>query len=69
MSSLKFRITNLTCEACIKLSVSALKKIHCVTDAKVEIISGNGEIEATREVGFDEVAQALKTVGKEVVAL
>ncbi len=66
MPTQKFKIINLTCEACVKLSIRALKKIPGVTNAMVDLSSGASEITADREVAFEEIVATLKSVEKEV---
>lgn len=60
----KFKITNLTCEACIKLSTMALKKILGVFDVAVDLATGDAEIKSDRVVAWEEIVAALKTVDK-----
>lgn len=60
----EFKITNLTCEACIKLSTMALKKIPGVYGAKVDLASGKAEIESEWEISWNEIAEALAKVDK-----
>lgn len=69
MPQLHFKITNLTCAACVKLSVMALKKIDGVTDAEVDLITGRGELRAERVVAAEEVTRALHSVSKDVLIL
>jgi len=61
---MKFKITNLDCKACIKLSEMALKGIDGVTSAKVDLKSGIAEVESTKEISWDKIVEALKTVNK-----
>lgn len=61
---MKFKITNLDCEACIKLSEMALKGIDGVTNASVDLKSGIVEIESAKEISWDKIVEALKTVNK-----
>ena len=67
MSVITFRITNLTCGACVKLSTMALKKISGVTNTVVDLATGSVELEADRDVAWEEIVDALKTVDKEAV--
>ncbi len=60
----KFKITNLTCHACIKLSTMALKKISGVNEATVDLATGNAEIKSDRIVDWEEIVAALKVVDK-----
>jgi len=64
---MKFTITNLTCDACVKLSVFALQKIKGVIDAYVDLHSGVATVNSQRELIWAEVAGALQAVGKKAV--
>lgn len=63
MANMKFKITNITCSACVKLSTMALKNIPDVTKVAVEE-SGSVEITADKEISWSEVCVALQKVGK-----
>ena len=69
MPIIKFKITNLACPACVKLSTAALEEIAGVTKATVDLTSGAVEVMANREVGWEEITAALKTVDKIAVQL
>ncbi len=64
MVNQKFRITNLDCAACIKLSTMALKKISGVGDVVIDLATGVAEITSDHEVAWEEITGALKTVEK-----
>lgn len=64
MSVTKFRITNLTCAACAKLSTMTLKKIPGVIDAKVDLATGAAEITSDKNISWEEITGALESVGK-----
>jgi copper chaperone CopZ len=58
-----FNITDITCDACIKLSSMALKKIPGVKN--VEIVSnGSASVEADREITNEEITNALAKIDK-----
>ncbi len=66
MSNLNFKITNITCDACVKVSTMVLKKIPGVTD--VQINSENGDtIVSVDHDAKEEIINALKAVDKEVI--
>ena len=69
MTTINFRITNITCAACVKLSRIALEKIAGVTQAIVSLETGEVELSAERAVEWNEITDALKSVGKEAVSL
>lgn len=64
MYTTKFKITNLTCGACVKLSTMALKKIHGVTDVNVDLKTGETELTAEHEIAWGDITEALKEVEK-----
>lgn len=66
METIKFKITDLHCEACVKLSTSALLGIPGVKKADVDLKSGNVVVEADRLVQFDEIATSLKAIDKSI---
>ncbi len=67
MINIKFRITNLTCDACVKLSVKALKKILGVSDVKIDQTTGSVDLSSDREISWEEIIGALKSVDKQAV--
>lgn len=64
MFEYNFKITNLTCEACIKLSETALKSLPGVADAKVNLKTGDTFVKSNRELGWEEIKNSLTEVGK-----
>ena len=66
METIKFKITNLHCEACVKLSTSALLEISGVKKAAVDLKSGDVVIEADRPVSIAEIAASLKGIDKSI---
>ncbi len=67
MSTIQFKITNITCEACVKLSRIALGKISGVKDATVDRQTGVSEVVTDRDVSWAEIENALTSVGKTAV--
>lgn len=61
---MQFRITNINCDACVKLSVMALEKVPGVSQAVVDQATGAVSLTADRAVPWDEITAALQTVGK-----
>ncbi|MDO8509772.1 MAG: heavy-metal-associated domain-containing protein [bacterium] len=64
MNKLTFFITNLDCEACIKLSTMALKKIPGVQNIDIDIKTGKTDVESESPLVWDEVIAKLSEVGK-----
>lgn len=63
MNELAFTITNLTCDACVKLSTMALRKMPGVTDVSIELSSGAARVISTEPISQSDVIEALKTRG------
>ncbi|MDP3057598.1 MAG: hypothetical protein Q8N37_03720 [bacterium] len=59
----KFKINDITCDACIKLSSLALKKIPGVKNVEVES-NGAAVVEADKEISREEIASALAKADK-----
>ena len=66
MTQTKFKITNITCEACVKISKMQLEDIPGVTDVSIDQKSGVVSLSAEREIAWSEIESALKAVGKTV---
>ncbi|MFA6423771.1 MAG: heavy metal-associated domain-containing protein [Candidatus Magasanikbacteria bacterium] len=64
MYKLNFKITNLDCEACIKLSTSALKTLSSVQTVKIDLKSGLAEVESNQELNWEDVKKSLAEVSK-----
>jgi copper chaperone CopZ len=60
---INFKITNITCEACIKISQAVLRDLPGVTKADIKS-DGSATIEADREVDWKEIKNALAEVDK-----
>lgn len=63
MSELTFKITNLTCDACIKVSTMTLRKLPGVTEATVDLSTGAGRVVSSEPLTQNDVAAALKAKG------
>ncbi|HCW31918.1 MAG: hypothetical protein UT36_C0007G0014 [Candidatus Peregrinibacteria bacterium GW2011_GWF2_39_17] len=66
MFTTNFRITNLECEACVKLSIGALQEISGVDDASVELKTGLSKVISKRQLVWEEIVNALKAIDKTV---
>ncbi|MBI4592412.1 heavy-metal-associated domain-containing protein [Candidatus Uhrbacteria bacterium] len=66
MRELTFTITNLTCDACIKLSTMALRKLPGVTDVSVELSNGAARVASTEPINPSVITEVLKAKGYEV---
>ena len=66
MSELTFKITNLTCDACIKVSTMALRKFPGVTQVSVDLSTGDGRVVSNEPLTQNDVLAALKDKGYNV---
>lgn len=69
MSIIKFKITNITCDACVKLSNMALKKIPGVSEINIDQNSGEGQLLSNQDTSWEQIYSALQSVGKNAVKL
>lgn len=58
MQVFRFKISGLTCEACIKLITLRLKKIIGVTEVSIDLQSGQAEVRTELDLSFDRIEQA-----------
>ncbi len=63
MHELHFTITNLTCEACIKVSTMTLKTLPGVTDVMIDLATGSAHLQATEPIRASDVEEVLKAKG------
>ncbi|HAU66164.1 TPA: cation-transporting ATPase [Candidatus Uhrbacteria bacterium] len=63
MTELTFKITNLTCEACIKVSTKTLQTLPGVKSVSVDLQTGSTHITSEEPINPDDVANALKAKG------
>lgn len=61
-----FKITNLDCEACIKLSTMALKKMSGVQTVSIDLKTGLTEVESNQELNWAEIKNSLAEINKNV---
>ena len=61
-----FKITNITCEACVKLSLAALKGLPGVSSATVDK-NGLAAIESESEIAWEAIKSTLAEVDKSAV--
>ena len=66
MFTKKFKITNLHCESCVKLSTEALKELDGVKDVFVDLKSGEVNLIAENEIAMQDIVNKLKEVDKTV---
>ncbi len=64
MIKTNFKITNLDCEACIKLSTVALKKISGVQTVGIDLKTGATEVDSDQELNWEDIKNSLAEVDK-----
>lgn len=64
MSQYNFKITNLDCEACIKLSTSALKSLPGVQDVVIDLKTGSTQVNSQEELNWEDIKNSLAKVDK-----
>jgi len=69
MPNQNFKITNLTCQACIKLSTQALEEIPGVTKVTIDLSTGLVEMVAEHEIAWDKIVKTLQEISKEAIQL
>lgn len=63
MHELTFTITNLNCDACVKLSTTILRKLPGVTDASVDLSTGTSRVLSEEPINQSDITEALKGKG------
>lgn len=66
MTELTFKITNLTCDACVKVSTMTLRRLPGVAEVVVNVSTGVGRIVSEEPINQNDVTAALKTKGYNV---
>lgn len=66
MTECTFTVTNLTCDACVKVSTMALRKLPGVTEATVDLSTGAGRVVSNEPITQSDVVTALKAKGYDV---
>jgi copper chaperone CopZ len=64
-----FKITNLTCQACVKLSTTALNKIPGVIKVEINLETGLINLTSEHQIAWNEIVKILREIGKEAVQL
>ena len=64
MFEYNFKITNLNCEACAKLSSGALKSLSGVQFVKVDLAGGDTEVKSQTELNWEDIKNSLAEVDK-----
>ena len=67
MQTLKIKIANMTCDACVKLSKLKISKINGVREVRISDINGKTEIIADRDIKLEEVRKALAGTNYQVI--
>lgn len=62
MSEIKFKVNGFHCESCVKLATMKIKKIAGVESVDIQE-NGDAVVNASREVGMDELSEAVASAG------
>lgn len=60
MNTLVFRITNLTCDACIKVCTMLISRIHGVRSVSIDLATGKASVVSDEPVEIDEIQHRLE---------
>lgn len=67
MHTILFKIINITCDACVKLSKMALKDLPGVTSVEINSDTGDGTLISDIQINGADVLEALKDVQKQAI--
>lgn len=67
MTVFNFKIADLACQACIKLSMAALRAIPGIADVKIDLASGASTVTSSENTSWKQIESALRSVGKTAV--
>lgn len=59
MNTINFKLEGLTCEACVKLAASRLKKIPGVYKVEIDLMSGQATVLSAADINLGLVKQSL----------
>lgn len=60
MNNIKFKLSGLTCEACVKLVTSRFKKVPGVQEVKINLKSGEANVSSSADLDFGVLEESLK---------
>jgi len=66
--TINFKINNITCEACVKISSMALKNLLGVKKVQIEK-DGMATIESDRDIAWDEIKNVLAQADKQAILI
>jgi len=68
MNTINFKLKGLTCEACIKLSVSRLKKIPGVQAVEIDLKTGDAKVTSLDDINLDIIRHSLVDTNYQVIS-
>ncbi|HAR99566.1 MAG: Heavy metal-associated domain protein [Candidatus Moranbacteria bacterium GW2011_GWC2_37_73] len=68
MNEIKFKVNGFHCESCVKLATMKIEKIAGVESVDIKE-DGEAAIQASREIGLDEIGEAVKMAGHTVTKI
>ena len=60
MNNIKFKLSGLTFEACVKLVTSRFKKVPGVQEVKIDLKSGESEVSSIADLDLEILEESLK---------
>lgn len=60
MNTISFKVAGLHCEACVKIASSRFKKVPGVTEAEIELATGNAKVVSEADLDLDILRQSLE---------
>lgn len=69
MQNIDFKLTGLTCEACVKLASRRLQKIHGVSGVQIDLKSGETRVSGDDQLDLRVLAESLIDTNYSIVKL
>lgn len=69
MSNIDFKLTGLTCEACVKLASRRLQKVHGVSGVQIDLKSGEARVSSDNQLDLRVLEESLMDTNYSIVKL
>jgi len=60
MNNINFKLSGLTCEACVKLATNRFRKVPGVTEVRIDLASGETQISSLADLDLEILAVSLE---------
>jgi copper chaperone CopZ len=67
MSDLNFKLSGLTCEACVKLASKRMQKVPGVYEVNIDLVSGQTEVKSEADLDFQILEKSLEDTDYSIV--